>query len=366
MESDRNIADLIRNGGSFFNPPRGLPKDGLGLIPSQTIKQLDELGFTRESVKETKEGHWETYGRDTWMPNPFDPADFSPVNSFLAIYYGSFNDLGGNPFPRTIVLADFPTGSENIFGYFEDYLHPSNIRDTLEALTNGFIEQKGKIGLPKKLNESDERSYNSNKKHLHWTMSAAWLMAYAMDGFFDNIATGPVSALVGTILPGAEDYVNELLLIPAVGQGMRGIYTRNGGFADEKRLKDLPMYAHDFLYGSEAISCLEKQHLVLLEENRKREIYSHLNEITQSTISPDAFKEIYRYMTYSQKVEDLDNNLQKLSFDSTVRFTDVIRAFARPSLMQQSIPPTEQGQSHQIPAMMEHPSSSGAGNGSSI
>ncbi|HLD86908.1 MAG TPA: hypothetical protein VJB12_02490 [Candidatus Nanoarchaeia archaeon] len=324
MESDRNIAELVRNGGSFYAPPEGIPKDGIGIIPAQTMCLIPALGFEEDSVSPTRNGQWQTYARSNWTPGYFSPRDAVAVNSTLAIYFKSQKE--GEPLePRTLFLSDLSVGSNHY--YFDDHLHAGNIQDTLDVLTLNIIEQKESIRLPRKLNEREKNQYNFNRNLFNLTIGAGLIGLYGVDQYFGNFTSGLLWQ-EDAPLPDILLYANELLPLAASIKFLSILFPRHGGLADTRRIKHLPIYADDFKYGPEAIETLSQQHAIMMEEQRKKDIYAHLTQTSQISVPKDVFEGIYAFMANGQSRDKMTPELHPLITPIDLRFNHILQAFA--------------------------------------
>ena len=328
METERNIAELARNHGSFYHPDKGLPIDGLGMLPFDTPSLAKDLGFFIYGNHEGKKGSWGLYSRENWTPPSFLDDSLKPINSFLGIY--STKNQRDMILHRTMVLVDMPVGSEH--EYFDDHLHRGNVRDTLDAVTTHMLEQKGTFRHPRKLTEKDELDYISNRRSWQGLLAMAILAGYTVDTYFGIHVGTAIRDFSDSFLGASGNYVKHgVFVLPAAILGLAMIHRPFGITNDLSRALKLPTYANDFLYGSEALAELRRQHSSMKIEEEKIKIHLELTQGPAPSLSKQDFLLMYDFIKGTKDFAAIASDFQRLKKQTGLTIDQIIEAFRGPS-----------------------------------
>jgi len=292
MISEKNIPQLIRNGGSFYTGD----KTGIGTLPNDTKELASMLYTPSPSVLDTRKGnHWLVFTREG-KKFPYFVGKGNFPDGFCAVY-----EIKNQP--RTM-FSGGSFKSEDI-AYF------------VKSIDNEVLEQKLFHNLlPRKLTADDGSQYGfRHGVSLGFGVSLAGL--YFVSSYNVHDVIPPSFTKFGSLIFGLAWLQAPIQMLSCDSLGKK---------ADDMRQVNLPMKFEDFVFGKELYNALQKEKARVEHEKEKSDQYRTLRRagVGISKINLDSFYDakkqgkqvtIDNYLETPHLPEDVEKAAKILKFE---------------------------------------------------
>ena len=248
-ESDNSLAydfeKLKREEGRQGNRVYGKVKDFYG-------EPLDDF--------KTESGAWELFKRDVTIKRLKE--ENKNIESFVAFYKQ-------NREPITLFKG-------------EQY-DESEVKETLEILTDNFLERTERGKLPFKFGEAESRKLSEKSDRYFILAGTAYLLGTLGSEFFgypflEDFQSSATEFIFNLDLHWKVALAASPLLFPVAWDiGKKGL-VEFGKFLDEVRVADLPDKAKSYSYGEKAYSKIKKEESDIEKGEKKVKIYPRIKE----------------------------------------------------------------------------------------
>jgi hypothetical protein len=268
---ERNIAQLSRNGGSFYSD-----NEGLGTIDQSTLEAIKLIYTSLRITLETRKGEWQIYARAGDNVVPFLEREKPEIgHNFIAVYYRDGD-------ARTMFSGEYDEITE--------------IKTVAKELSDKVLEQRKLFAWPpKKLIEEFGNFYGFKKGGMGFLSSILlesaigqltkyeslhekWANYCQSSGIDEGIM---ISIVVSGVILGAT-------ISSAIGTRV-GEYL--GRVADEYRQKNLP---EKYKYGREVEDAVWKEYSEMKEQTALSLAYEIFRRDTGKEPERETFAEIYK------------------------------------------------------------------------
>jgi hypothetical protein len=301
MESERNIASLLRSYQSFYNGG-----EGLGYVKESAINNMQNTYHLARSFK-TKKGQWKMYEREAYaIPYFIDDDSKLPINVSLS------DKLP----PSSSICAVYERNEEPRAIFLGQLSNRKTIDAIAQELTDTILEQKGMFfKTPRKLTATDGYKFGGNRGIA--TLFGALLIPLAEMGIgigshYLNLGFHYDSTLAKVVnqypMPSLLAVFGGVFALAGNISLQSNIYQKCGEKADKRRIRRLPQEASAYFYGAEAELSLRIENVIALEEQQIKNAYEDHDTSVSKQEFVKQFNEIKGFREKQKLILDWETN----------------------------------------------------------